>query len=98
MANDDPTSLRMGFGYQQARASGVTGFESPSSPYRMNFLMQWRAAEKKLRKIIERNPSLEPIVREIIAAQTVAGCWSIDQIIAELWYRKLIPDSFDDAA
>jgi hypothetical protein len=33
MAYDDPTSLRMGFGYRQARAAGVSGFdEAPQCP------------------------------------------------------------------
>jgi len=36
MANDKPTNLRMEFGYERARASGVTGFSTSLSVRRVN--------------------------------------------------------------
>jgi hypothetical protein len=91
MANDDPTSLRMGFGYHQARAAGMSGFEEPPSESRMNFDLRWKAKEKELRTLVEQNPSIGPIVREIIKRQTAANCYSVDEIIWELRHRKLVP-------
>jgi hypothetical protein len=83
----------MAFGYEQARASGMTGFDGPPSTAQMNFHLRWKDQEKRIRALVKQNPSLEPIIRQIIARQTAANCWSVDLIISELWARKLLPQS-----
>jgi hypothetical protein len=81
----------MGFGYHEASTSGVTKFDTPPSSKDMNFHLHWRAKEKELLEVVRKDPSIGPVVREIIAAQTVAGWWSVDFILWELRLRNLIP-------
>jgi hypothetical protein len=40
MANDKPTSLRMGFGYGQARAAGLGSVLASRSPRQVNAILQ----------------------------------------------------------
>jgi hypothetical protein len=98
MANDPPTNLRMGFGYQQARASGVTGFKSPPKPWEMNFHIKWAAAEKTLRRIVKRDPSIKPLVHKFIGQQKAVGEYSAENILyAVLWTRPdLAPAGYWD--
>jgi hypothetical protein len=52
MANDRPTSLRMGFGYGQARAAGLGGIRADRSPRQVN-------------KIIKENRSNRTAIAEL---------------------------------
>ena len=99
MANDDPTSLRMGFGYQQARAAGVTGFKSPPSVSQMNFHLSEAAATKKLRAIRQQHPSIEKFLLKVIEIQTAAGLGTAEQIYYALLYNKpdLAPPGYWDS-
>jgi hypothetical protein len=58
MANDDPTSMHMLFGYQQSRAVGVTRFRQPRAASTNNFLMKERAATRKIADLTKNNPSM----------------------------------------
>ena len=40
MTNDKPTSLRMGFGYGQARAAGLGGVRASRSPRQVNQILK----------------------------------------------------------
>jgi hypothetical protein len=60
MANDDPTSLRMGFGGQQAYAAGVTGFRKPLAARFYDFATKERAAEKEIAALSKKYPFLKP--------------------------------------
>ena len=62
MANDDPTSLRMGFGYHQARASGLGGVRSDRSPNQVNKYTSASKAARGLRREIEADPEWGPFV------------------------------------
>lgn len=87
MANNPPTSLRMAFGYRQARASGIDGFEKEPSTGQMNFDLQWRDGEKEIRAIVEKYPSAGPIVRRMIKEQKARKRLSVDLILFELYGR-----------
>jgi hypothetical protein len=98
MANDDPTSLRMAFGYQQARAAGVTGFKSPPSVSEMNFHLSEAAATKNLRAIRQQHPSIEKLLLKVIEIQTAAGLGTAGDIYYALLYNKpdLAPNGYWD--
>src|SRR5437588_12245948 len=55
----------MGFGFQQARAAGAP-YQPPSTPKKMVLRLKERAAEKEIRTLVERNPSIGPIVRNLV--------------------------------
>jgi hypothetical protein len=95
MANDPPTSLRMGFGHRQARASGMGGFEEGPSTRQMNFDLEWREQEKEIRAIVEEYPAAGPVVRRMIEKQAAAKHWSVELILMELYRRgfRLPPQS-----
>ncbi len=40
MTNDKPTSLKMEFGYGQARAAGLGGIRAPRSPRQVNKILE----------------------------------------------------------
>jgi hypothetical protein len=71
MANDPPSHLRMGFGYHQARASGLRGLRTDRSPNQVNKIINTgktiREAEKGLRKAIEEDPEWKRFVRHWIS-------------------------------
>jgi hypothetical protein len=57
MTNDKPTSLRMGFGYGQARAAGLGGVRASRSPRQVNKILQEnksaRDATESLREYVK---------------------------------------------
>jgi hypothetical protein len=65
MANDQPTNLRMGFGFQQARAAGAP-YQAPHTAAQMDFHLKERAAQRELRALVESEPSNGALVRKII--------------------------------
>jgi hypothetical protein len=65
MANDPPTNLRMGFGFQQARTAGAP-YQRPSTAAQMDFRLKEKKAEKELRKLVESNPASADQVRKLI--------------------------------
>lgn len=62
MANDDPTSLRMGFGYRQARASGLGGLRPDRSPNQVNKYVSASKAAREIRREVEADPEWGPFV------------------------------------
>jgi hypothetical protein len=88
MANDDPTSLRMGFGYQQARRAGMTGFKSPPSVAEMNLHLSEAAATRKLQAIVQRHPSIKNFLRKVMDVQKAAGFGTAEQIYYALLYNR----------
>jgi hypothetical protein len=85
MANDDPTNLRMGFGYEQARVAGLTGFQNAPTASEMNWHLEWEAATKVLRHIVHNHPEMGDLVRKIIAAQRAANSYSAPDVLRALW-------------
>ncbi len=63
MANDNPTSLRMGFGFAQARAAGAP-YQAPPTASQMDWHLKERAAERELQKLTKD----DPIIRAQLAA------------------------------
>jgi len=47
MANDKPTSLRMGFGYEQARSAGLGGVRASRSPKQVNKNLEQNKTERE---------------------------------------------------
>jgi hypothetical protein len=65
MTNDPPTSLRMGFGFQQARAAGAP-YRAPRTVWGVNFETRERRAEKEIASLAKRYPSLKKRFAEIV--------------------------------
>jgi hypothetical protein len=69
MANDDPTSLRMGFGFHQARAAGLGGVRASRSPRQVNrHIKDNKAAREAIRHLQEAQKDEEwhPFIRHRI--------------------------------
>jgi hypothetical protein len=62
MANDEPTNLRMGFGYREARASGLTGFQEERSPRQVNRDLKANQIARRLRDEVSKDPEWSPFV------------------------------------
>ena len=104
MRNGDPTSLRMAFGYTEARASGVTGFDGPPTASKMNWSAQCAAADKKIRELTNADPLLIPIALDIRAAfrrynsdgapQVLEGLYIVRPELVPPGFSRSIPDWF----
>ena len=70
MTNDKPTSLRMGFGYSQARAAGLDGIWQSRSPKQVNKItkenLSYRGAITDLRKLRD-DPDWVPLIKFCVA-------------------------------
>jgi hypothetical protein len=73
MKNDRPTSLRMGFGFGQARAAGLGGIRPPRSPNQVNKITR---ANKANREAIEalREAAKDPQWKPYLEHRAQAGC------------------------
>jgi hypothetical protein len=63
MANGNPTSLRMGFGFAQARAAGAP-YQAPPTASQMDWHVKEKAAKRELQKLTKS----DSIIREELAA------------------------------
>jgi hypothetical protein len=94
MANDPPTTLRMGFGYHQARASGLRGLRTDRSPNQVNRIIgdrkTERAAIRYIREMVEGDPEWGPFVehwvREGLGADDISTALYNAQFYA--WLRR----------
>jgi transposase len=108
MANDDPTSLRMGFGYHQARASGLGGIRADRSPRQVNrYIEENRATRNATRHLQEaaKDPECEQFIRHRVgegrSAQEIWNELSLIQTYARMrargysreWCRRWLPYS-----
>jgi hypothetical protein len=94
MANDEPTSLRMGFGFPQARAAGAPFV--PSRPgWRMNWDVKCRECEKKLRDLVVQYPSVGVLIKKIVEAQKANGrqVWAVEIYHLVLYKRPHLAPS-----
>src|SRR5258708_7743753 len=87
MANDDPTNLRMGFGYHQARAAGLKGIQASRSPKQVNRIIEEnkteRDAVKLIRQTVKNDPDWAPFVEHWVREGL-----SADQIYDSLFYAQ----------
>jgi hypothetical protein len=67
-----PSNLRRGYGFQEARAAGAP-YVRPRPGWKMNWDVESRKVERKLRRLVKEQPSLECLVREIIEEQKAQG-------------------------
>ncbi|UFS76919.1 MULTISPECIES: hypothetical protein [unclassified Tardiphaga] len=79
MTNDNPTSLRMGFGYHQARKSGLGGIRADRSPNQVNRDTRENKAARQLREEAEADPDWGPFIEH----------WILDGISAEVTLNAL---------
>jgi hypothetical protein len=81
--NDPPTSLRMGFGYGQARAAGLGGIRASRSPRQVNEITkenkEARQAIGKLHEIAK-----DPVWKPYIEHRVAEGCSAAE--IADEYY------------
>lgn len=90
MANDQPTSLRMGFGYNQARKSGMGGLRTDRSPNQVNKIIDERRVAKSIREEIERDPEWGPFVehwirKKLPARDVLQSLWNAQH---DAWRRR----------
>ena len=83
MANDQPTSLRMGFGYGQARAAGLGGIRAPRSPNQVNKITRANKANKEAIEAL-RETAKDPQWRAYLEHRAQEGCSS--EVIADEFY------------
>lgn len=99
MRNGDPTSLRMAFGYNEARASGVTGFEGPPTASKMNWSAKCAAAEKTIRALTEADPTLIPIALDIHGALKETDWNGAPYVLEAIYFvrPKLAPPGYSSS-
>ncbi|WP_416192957.1 hypothetical protein [Nitrobacter sp. TKz-YC01] len=70
MANDKPTSLRMGFGYGQARAAGLGGVRADRSTRQVNKITKenksTRTATLEIREFA-KDPDWAPLIKHLVS-------------------------------
>ena len=84
MANDPPSSLRMGFGYHQARASGLGGIRESRSPRQVNKLIEKNQIGRKVLSEVERDAEWGPFV-----AHWIESGRSVDETYDALHRAKM---------
>jgi hypothetical protein len=64
----------------------------------MSFDVKWRHAEKELRRIVDTDPSLGPVVRELVARQKANDQYNAEYILFDVFSLKpgLTPAGFQD--
>jgi hypothetical protein len=97
MANDAPTSLWMGFGFPQARASGAP-YVRPRSVSKVNWDLKNKKCERKLGSLAKQHPTVETFIREIVELRKVKGlpaCSAVELYHIVLFHHpKLSPPSY----
>ena len=90
MANDQATSLRMGFGYHQARASGLGGVRQERSPQQVNREVGERQIAKQIREFIESEPEWAPFIAHWVKEKLTAHeiLQSLSNARFDVWRRK----------
>lgn len=98
MANDPPTSLRMGFGYEQARDAGVTDFQKPPPAWKMNWHRQCADAEKKIAALTRADSSLTKLALEVFEDLKRSNTHGAPQVLEMIyWHRpELTPPGYWD--
>jgi hypothetical protein len=86
MANDKPTSLRMGFGYGQARAAGLGGLRAARSPRQINKITEENKADRKATSIL-REAAKDPGWKGYLEHRIAEKCSSVD-IADELYWME----------
>lgn len=86
MANDKPTSLRMGFGYGQARAAGLGGVRQDRSPRQVNKITK---ANKSFRVNLPalQEAAKDPDLVPLLVHRAAEGC-TPKQIAEELYWME----------
>lgn len=79
MVNDKPTSQRMGFGYQQAKAAGVP-YIAPRSIYAMNTEVRERHFAKALKATLLKFPEFSDLVEAAVRQGSTA-----EEIFTMIW-------------
>jgi hypothetical protein len=86
MVNDKPTSLRMGFGYGQARAAGLRGVRPSRSPNQVNRITRENKASREAMKALQefaKDPAWGPYLKH----RAAEGC-SAEMIAEELQWME----------
>jgi hypothetical protein len=97
VANDEPTNLRMGFGFVQARASGAP-YVGPRPAGKVNWDLKNKECERKLRNLRKQLPSIGALVRKIMEARKTQGlppCSAVELYHVVLCHRpRLAPPGY----
>jgi hypothetical protein len=84
VANDDPTSLRMGFGYRQARAAGLDGLRASRSPRQFNRCVEDSKATREALRYL-RDVGTDPDWERLIKYRISEHC-SAQDISEEIYW------------
>jgi len=85
MANDKPTSLRMGFGYNQARRAGLDGLREARSPRQVNRIYRERKEGKELVDELQRRAANDPDFGRLIVHRLREGV-TLEDIYTEIYW------------
>jgi hypothetical protein len=88
MRNGDPTSLRMAFGYTEASASGVTGFEAPPNARKMNWHKQCAEAEKKIAALVRADPSISQLAMKLFEELKRRNLHGAPQVLESIYWNR----------
>lgn len=86
MANDPPTNLRMGFGYEQARAAGLGGVRADRSPRQVNKIVEQNKIDRKAVQELREaaaDPEWAPLIEHRVGEKRTA-----EQIAEEIYWIK----------
>jgi hypothetical protein len=70
MKNDKPTSLRRGFGYEQARAAGLGGVLASRSPRQVNKILKEKKSTRSATELLResaQDPDWVPLIKYRVA-------------------------------
>src|ERR1700682_551328 len=85
--NDPPTSLRMGFGYGQARAAGLGGIRASRSPRQVNKIIEENKSAREATEAL-REYAKDVDYAILITHRVEEGC-TPEQINEEIfWIRR----------
>ena len=80
MANGNPTSLRMGFGFGQARAAGAP-YQAPPTSNQMDWHLKEKVAERELQKLTKDHPAIRNQLAAVVTNDKDAAKLSIQDLL-----------------
>jgi hypothetical protein len=80
MANANSTSLRMGFGFLQARAAGAP-YQAPPTASQMDWHLKEKAAGRELQKLTRDHPDIRSQLAAVVTTEKDAAKLSVQDLL-----------------
>ena len=87
MANDPPTTLKMGFGYSEARAAGLGGIRAARSPKQVNRIIKENKRERDATKALADELRSDSDWKPFVEWRLSEGC-TLAEIWGEIYWTK----------